>query len=273
MKKTILTTALLFVISCWSYSQHKISGIIKDVDGEILIGANILEKGTTNGTISDFDGSYCLYVQDSISSVIIISFTGYHPTEIKVDGKHEINSTLSYGQLLDEIVVSGLSVQKRKQSIGYTVRNLEGRTNGIRVRGMSSIPSQSINHVYDTDNESYSAISENRFKKVSTDPLSTFSIDVDKASYSNIRRFINDGYLPPPDAVRIEEMINYFDYDYPNPEGSHPIAIVNEVMPCPWNEKNKIVHIGMKATEAQLEKLPSSNLVFLIDVSLSLIHI
>ena len=281
MKKQILTTILLCTMSCWIYSQHVISGIIKDIDGEILIGANILEKGTANSTITDFDGSYSLTVQDSIHSIIIVAFTGYISSEIKVEGKHEINSILSYGHLLDEIVVTGYAPVKRLQNVTGSVAiveynsmnnsgssTLQGRTSGVRIRGSNSISSNSITHIeYDTDNESYSAISSNKFKNVSSDPLSTFSIDVDRASYSNIRRFINNGILPPPDAVRIEEMINYFNYEYPNPSEEHPITIINEVAPCPWNKKNKLIHIGMKASDLLTEELPTSNLVFLLDVS------
>ncbi len=281
MKKQILTTILLCTMSCWIYSQHVISGIIKDIDGEILIGANILEKGTANGTITDFDGSYTLTVQDSIHSIIIVAFTGYISSEIKVKGKHEINPILSYGHLLDEIVVTGYAPVKRLQNVTGSVAivkynsmnncgssTLQGRTSGVRIRGSNSISSNSITHIeYDTDNESYSAISSNKFKNVSSDPLSTFSIDVDRASYSNIRRFINNGILPPPDAVRIEEMINYFNYEYPNPSEEHPITIINEVAPCPWNKKNKLIHIGMKASDLLTEELPTSNLVFLLDVS------
>lgn len=115
--------------------------------------------------------------------------------------------------------------------------------------------------------ESYSAITENDFKNVNTNPLSTFSIDVDAASYSNVRRFINNGQTPPVDAVRIEEMINYFSYDYPQPKNEHPFSITTEVSDCPWNENNKLVHIGLQGKKMDMNELPASNLVFLLDVS------
>ena len=86
----------------------------------------------------------------------------------------------------------------------------------------------------DWNTEGYSTIHENGFKDVLHNPLSTFSIDVDKASYSNVRRFINMGQLPPVDAVRIEEMINYFSYDYPEPEGAHPFSVYTAISACPW---------------------------------------
>ncbi|XOF32218.1 MAG: vWA domain-containing protein [Candidatus Electrothrix sp. YB6] len=115
--------------------------------------------------------------------------------------------------------------------------------------------------------ESYNAVTENGFIRTDNDPLSTFSIDVDTASYSNVRRFINEGQLPPKGAVRIEELINYFSYDYPQPEGEHPFSVTAEVGPCPWKDSRKLVRIGLKAKDIDKKDLPPSNLVFLIDVS------
>ena len=115
--------------------------------------------------------------------------------------------------------------------------------------------------------ESYNAAVENGFINVANDPLSTFSIDVDTASYSNIRRFINQGSLPPAGAVRIEEMINYFSYTYPHPTGKHPFSVTTELGPCPWNTDHQLIRIGLKAKDIDKKNLPPSNLVFLIDVS------
>jgi len=115
--------------------------------------------------------------------------------------------------------------------------------------------------------EEYGHVMENQFKSVTADPLSTFSIDVDMASYSNVRRFINEGRLPPPDAVRIEEMINYFDYNYPDPSGKHPFSVSTELSTCPWNEKHLLAHIGLQARKIPANELPPGNLVFLIDCS------
>lgn len=114
--------------------------------------------------------------------------------------------------------------------------------------------------------ESYDSITENPFIATINDPLSTFSIDVDTASYANVRRWLTGGSLPPVGAVRIEEMINYFSYHYPEPENG-PIAITTELGPCPWQPANKLVRIGLKAKEIDSQNVPPSNLVFLIDVS------
>lgn len=115
--------------------------------------------------------------------------------------------------------------------------------------------------------EGYDRIYENDFLEVTNKPLSTFSIDVDAASYSNIRRFINRNQLPPPDAVRIEEMINYFTYDYPQPKGKHPFSINTEVSTCPWQNEHRLLHIGLQGKKMDLSKMPAGNLVFLLDVS------
>ncbi len=115
--------------------------------------------------------------------------------------------------------------------------------------------------------EAYDAIVENPFLKVLDNPLSTFSIDVDTASYSNVRRFITSGQLPPPGAVRIEELVNYFTYDYPQPEGDRPFSVTTEVAACPWNASHRLVRIGLKGRDVPTEDRPASNLVFLLDVS------
>lgn len=123
----------------------------------------------------------------------------------------------------------------------------------------------------DTDNgisgERYGQIKENQFRNARTSPLSTFSIDVDTAAYANVRRFLTQRTLPPADAVRIEEMVNYFPYAYSPPRGPHPFAVHLEQGPAPWNPRHTLVRIGLKGKELDLRGRRSSNLVFLIDVS------
>ncbi|MDH6308586.1 Ca-activated chloride channel family protein [Dysgonomonas sp. PFB1-18] len=117
------------------------------------------------------------------------------------------------------------------------------------------------------DNEEYSQFAENKFRMAKEEPLSTFSVDVDAASYSNMRRFINRGAIPNKDAIRIEELINYFNYDYPEPAGNSPVRLMAEVGACPWNDQNRLVKVGLKARDIPSDNLPASNFVFLIDVS------
>jgi Ca-activated chloride channel family protein len=118
-----------------------------------------------------------------------------------------------------------------------------------------------------TKGERYAEINENPFLETKYAPLSTFSIDVDTASYSNVRRYLTAGNLPPKDAVRIEELVNYFEYDYPQPVGDVPFSVTNEVAVCPWNTKHKLVSIGLQGRKVSLDNTPPSNLVFLLDVS------
>ena len=119
----------------------------------------------------------------------------------------------------------------------------------------------------DFNTEEYGVIDEPGFVGVTTAPLSTFSIDVDTAAYANVRRFLRDGELPPADAVRIEEMINYFDYDYPDPGAGDPFGIVTEIADCPWAPTHQLVHIGLRSSAVATADLPPNNLVFLLDVS------
>jgi Ca-activated chloride channel family protein len=119
----------------------------------------------------------------------------------------------------------------------------------------------------DLKEEEYDRNPENRFLLAKDEPLSTFSIDVDVASYGNIRRMLNQGQKPPTDAVRVEELINYFSYNYEPPTEKEPVKIAAELGVCPWNTKHKLVRIGVKAMEIPSEQLPASNFVFLIDVS------
>lgn len=119
----------------------------------------------------------------------------------------------------------------------------------------------------DFNNEEYAALVENAFELTRNQPVSTFSIDVDNASYSNVRRMINYGNKVDPNSVRVEEMINYFKYDYPQPETGNPFSINTEYGNSPWNPKHKLLKIGLQGKNIPMDKLPASNIVFLIDVS------
>src|SRR5262245_42983378 len=120
--------------------------------------------------------------------------------------------------------------------------------------------------------EAYSHIAENALLRTADHPLSTFSVDVDTASYANVRRFLNDRRLPPKDAVRIEELLNYFGYDYPSPSGLHPFSVTTEVAECPWQPGRKLVLVGLQGRRIAAQDLPPRNLVFLLDVSGSMNH-
>lgn len=117
------------------------------------------------------------------------------------------------------------------------------------------------------DRESYKHLTDNPVKRVAEQPVSTFSIDVDTGAYANVRRFLNQGNLPREDAVRIEELVNYFSYDYPQPEGSQPFSVTTELSATPWNKDTLLLHVGVQGKDIAKQNLPPSNLVFLIDVS------
>jgi Ca-activated chloride channel homolog len=115
--------------------------------------------------------------------------------------------------------------------------------------------------------EEYERRNDNPFFLAANEPLSTFSIDVDTASYSNVRRMLNEGKLPPRDAVRVEEFVNYFAYNYPAPDGEHPIAINAESATCPWNPRHQLVRVGIQGKYIDAKRMPARNLVFLVDTS------
>ncbi len=123
------------------------------------------------------------------------------------------------------------------------------------------------NEIVDFNTEEYNTIVENGYTSVQSNPLSTFSADVDTASYANVRRMINDGQIVSPDAVRLEEMINYFNYDFKSPSGNDPFSVTPELADCPWNSQSKLLAIGINAKDIDYSEMPDSNLVFLIDVS------
>jgi Ca-activated chloride channel family protein len=144
-------------------------------------------------------------------------------------------------------------------------RKKEKHDGDLKIRGGRTNSVGSGNEDY--NREGYNRIYDNEFKDSKHDPLSTFSIDVDRASYSNVRRFLTQGQMPQADAVRIEEMINYFNYSYPQPKNEDPFSITTEYTDCPWNKKHSLIHIGLQGKEVKMDNMPANNLTFLIDVS------
>jgi len=169
---------------------------------------------------------------------------------------------------LDENVLKSIPIQEMECMRVLSAPGKAGRSSNLSMYGSSTPPAfNNYATAQPFNTECYDRIYSNTFLDVASNPLSTFSIDVDAASYSNVRRFINQGSLPPKDAVRIEEMINYFTYDYPQPKGKHPFSITTELSSCPWNNDHRLVHIGLQGRKIPVEKLPPGNLVFLLDVS------
>jgi Ca-activated chloride channel family protein len=260
--KTLLSLLLLCASTVLLNAQSTITGKITDEKGVPLQGASIRLKGTKTSTASDVNGFYSIQVPDE-QATLVFAYVGFDVQEIKVKGKAVINVKLKAStKSLDEVVVVGHGTQ-RKRDITGSVAMVSA--SGIRSNSQGYLSGPPRNEGY--NREGYDNIKENEFQKVTDHPLSTFSIDVDAASYSNVRRLINEGRLPTPGAVRIEEMINYFSYNYPQPSNDRPFSITTESAPCPWNEDHQLVMIGMQGRKIDFAKLPPSNLVFLIDVS------
>ena len=259
MKKIIvLLFSFFIVITAFRNKEITITGNVKDESGKALAAAIQAGKISTN---ADAKGNYKITVSDT-QEYLVFAAVGYITQKIKIDKKEVINVIMKVSSsALQEVVVTGYGSDKSKTITGAISDSYY--TNQSPVSKMRSAYFK--DDEYNT--EEYSNISENGFHKVTDDPLSTFSIDVDAASYSNVRRYLNENQLPPAGAVRTEEMINYFKYQYPQPTGKDPFSINTEISDCPWNKENKLVLIGLQGKNIPVENLPASNLVFLIDVS------
>lgn len=251
--RAIMLVLLMAVICLGTMNAQTITvtGIVTDAaDGTSITGCSVVNNRSKSGAITDVNGRYSIQAQKG--DVLLFQFIGYKEEKrvvksAKLDVKMKTDDVA-----LEECVVVGYGTMKTKAMTGAYV-------------AVCPIA------MYDMDTrmntEEYDRIQENGFKSVADTPLSTFSIDVDPASYSNMRRFINRGELPPADAIRTEELVNYFSYDYPKPTGNDPVKITVEAGTCTWNTAHRLVRIGLKAKEIPTEQLPASNLVFLIDVS------
>lgn len=251
--RAIMLVLLMAVICLGTMNAQTITvtGIVTDAaDGTSITGCSVVNNRSKSGAITDVNGRYSIQAQKG--DVLLFRFIGYKEEKrvvesVKLDVKMKTDDVA-----LEECVVVGYGTMKTKAMTGAYV---------------AVCPTA----MYDMDarmnTEEYGRIQENGFKSVADTPLSTFSIDVDPASYSNMRRFINRGELPPADAIRTEELVNYFSYDYPKPTGNDPVKITVEAGTCTWNTAHRLVRIGLKAKEMPTGQLPASNLVFLIDVS------
>jgi len=262
MKTTIICLLASLLLCGFDLApQRNITGKVTDAaDGSPIPGVSIVLKGSTTGAVTDANGNYSISAPSS--GTLVFSFVGYVTKEVRIGKSDVVNVQLSADvQVLEEVVTIGYDVRGKRAEKEMTRRSAPAVVNAPLMMYHLPYPAPEVN------TEEYEGVDENIFHGADKKPLSTFSIDVDAASYSNVRRFINNGQRPPKDAVRIEEMINYFDYDYEEPKDRHPFAVHTEVSPAPWNEKHQLVHIGLQGKRIPAEDLPASNLVFLIDVS------
>ena len=251
--KSIFSTILCVIwISGLSAQSLTVTGTVTDENDQPLIGANVSIEKSRKGTVTNEHGKYS--IEAIQGDIIRFSYIGYKTQKVKANRKIiDVKLYPDNNLLMEECVITSDEVSNRA---------ISSKQMAVRSLGMPAL-------IYDryANREEYNHNAENRFKSPVKDPLSTFSIDVDAASYSNIRRFINQVEMPPKDAVLIEEMINYFNYNYPKPTGNDPVRITTEVGICPWNKTHRLVQIGLKAREIENQNLPASNFVFLIDVS------
>lgn len=260
MKTNMYLMMLLLTLTAFrSNATRIITGTIYDHDDhKPVTGVVINVEGTKTYSSSDANGYYSIKVNDN-DKVLIFKMLGYDTKRVQIQKSDLINVDLNPSkQLLEEVVMTAFPAGKRNGKISAS-QVIKGRTPGIYV---TNTPPPSSHNT-----ESYKTNPENRFTDPRNTPLSTFAIDVDAASYSNFRRFINNGQLPPKDAIRAEEMINYFNYNLPGPVNSDPVAIHTELSSAPWNPAHHLLRIGLRAKSIKKEELPPSNLVFLLDIS------
>ena len=254
MQKFTLFLLLLFLIGAsstsWAQDKLTISGIVTG-DGKPLSGVQVTSKITKQKTSTDAKGNFTIATH--LGDTLAFSYLGFEIEFIAIKEATFLKVDLRSSQSLNEIVIVN-------------------EVSDIAIRGYASNSYSKTNLIADysssvRNTESYARIDENQFEHVGTNPLSTFSVDVDRAAYSNIRRMINAGQKIPVDAVRIEEMINYFNYSYKQPDNNEPFSIQTEQAQTPWNADTQLVKIGIQGKEIPVGNLPPSNLVFLLDVS------
>jgi len=290
MRQLLLTClAIALILTAFrSFRETTVSGFVRDVNNKPMEGVIVTEMQNKKTTRTSKDGSFSLRIP---GPGVSLSFqkTGYQRFEFRsVNYKDPLNIVLQVSdRALNELSDSSVFPIKKDEpdaelhetyskngSRGRPVSNLLPRMELLQ-RAAPPVDKcylQQSRNTGEYNTEEYDGIVENRFLTAMENPLSTFSIDVDGGSYSNMRRFLQQGQMPPVGAVRTEELINYFHYDYPQPTGDDPFSINTEIGNCAWNPSHKLIMIGLQGRKIPTENLPPSNLVFLIDVSGSMME-
>ncbi len=294
----VLATLLLFCLLAVGHAAplqtQTLTGTVLDPASQPLAGVAVeLRQGTAvlRRTTSDARGTWAFEKVAAGQYQVRMTLAGFVTTEVALavgdTAPAPLKIVLKVGAVSETVtVLRGSSEAKAGSGVGVgggVVGGLPGAPGGpppppppaaspsgiggSAGQAMDSLQSRYLIEVARPDTASYAGIDENRFRRVSEHPLSTFSVDVDTASYANVRRFLNEGRLPPVDAVRIEELINYFKYDYSSPRNGAPVSVTTEVAVCPWNPKTKLALVGLRATPLQQDRTPPRNLTFLLDVS------
>jgi Ca-activated chloride channel homolog len=262
----------------------RVKGHVRDTAGAPIATAQVFILGTALNALTDSTGAYVFAAVPEGSMSIRAAFIGYRSVQASITVRRGRTTIHDFTLESNPLEMSEITVTNGKPVPGSVAAGVESSQSGLDALQSAGVPRGAIvsrekrqangtpvepwrRQREPGNTEAYARIEENRFLAASANPLSTFSIDVDAASYSNVRRFLSQGTLPPADAVRLEELVNYFSYTYPDQTGNHPFAVTTEVGPCPWASEHRLVRIGLQAKRVATRDLPPSNLVFLIDVS------
>lgn len=282
MLRKILIPILFVCTSMFAQTNTKVTSNNSSICGKVndktskesIPFANViltrLDSAAKYTTTSDLNGDFCFKQLNPGKYMVEAIYVGYSKQLVT-------NIVISNNQKKEiSLAMNAEGKELRELEIVTTKTNTKGRHDGKKYKickesFAGSVSTGYVTPIPDFNTEEYSKINDNEFKEAQKNPLSTLSIDVDKASYSNVRRFITQGNLPPADAVRVEEMINYFNYNYPQPKNEDPFSITTEYTECAWNKNHNLIHIGIQGKEIKTDKMPANNLVFLIDVSGSML--
>lgn len=234
-----------------------IEGTVRQRSGAPLANARVFVLGQPHSALSDSTGWYRLPTVPAGSHRLRAMAAGYREVERTVAVRP--GETVRVEFLLDH-------APKEMEEISAAAAGDEVDARR-RLAIQAFAPRSAGLHRPDWNTENYAVIEESRFLAAADNPRSTFSIDVDAASYTNVRRFLTQGRRPPRDAVRVEEFLNYFRYDYPQPRGSAPFSVTTDLAVAPWAPEHRLLRIGIKGKSLRAEAVPPSNLVFLLDVS------
>jgi Ca-activated chloride channel homolog len=244
-----------------SAATGSVEGFVRDGAGRPIRTARVTVAGTALGGTVDSAGHFLLRAVPVGRARLRAEAAGYLQADAEI--------TVRAGATARRDLVLSPAAQplaEMAKAAGQVAQRTErDRADGLMAAKAAPAPWRRQSEEWNT--EAYARIEENRFFDAAVSPVSTFSIDVDAASYSNVRRFLTQGTLPPADAVRLEEMVNYFPYRYPDRAGEHPFGLIADVGPCPWADDHRLVRVALQARRVDTRELPPSNLVFLIDVS------
>ncbi|OYD43309.1 YfbK domain-containing protein [Sphingobacterium cellulitidis] len=256
MNKIFALLVFLLTLGSSGLAQERtITGIVKDENTQqVIAGVVVNVEGKSQTARTNQNGEFS--IQADNKDVLLFNYLGYETQKVKVGKRNNFKIMLkASAHNLEEVTVIGYDTQQKRAATAMNTNVLSGRVSGLYI------------HPAPQNTESYARLDENGFISPAREALSTFAVDVDAASYSNVRRMIKSGNMPPKDAVRVEEMINYFQYDLKGPTNADPVRIYTELTTSPWNKEHQLMRIDLKAKDIPKENLKASNLVFLIDVS------